>query len=182
MHAVIWGCNPFLVWEGMRAHACAPNIWKWVTSSLQELHFVVHCMVLYVVTVYQPMNIDIEKSLSHTSPHCLCRGFWSSSWIDSMQVLLSLWDAKKNHVFFHRKYTKGYREKSSTNVSTYLTLLMDEWEKGLIRSLWMISKGEDSLQAFPFSNFSWGCFITTNHWQNPLEKWMLGKPMNIPYF
>jgi hypothetical protein len=51
----------------------------------------------------------------------------------------------KTSDFFLRKKIHVKHEKSSTKMSTYLDLLIDGCGKGPIRSLWIRSKGEESL-------------------------------------
>jgi len=58
---------------------------------------------------------------------------------------------------------------------------MYRWGKGPMISLLKISKGEEALQAFPFSIFSWGCFPRTHTSKTPSKKCMLDKPLTIPY-
>ena len=90
MHAMIWGCNPFLVWEGTWAHACAPNIWKWLTSGLQPLHSSKRSIslqrsigryVVYVVNTLKCLNPYFRRKrpcMQHARGH-LFKGYGSTT-------------------------------------------------------------------------------------------------------
>ena len=136
--------------------------------SLRDLFF--HSTTLFYCGVY---GIVCCNCIPTSKQRCWTFMFTYSPPLSLWRILIFLMDwfsasslkslrCSKTLHFCLRKYTKVYHEKSSRNVITYLALLMDIWGKGPIKSLWMSSKGEEALLAFPFSNFSWGCLLRTH--------------------
>ena len=136
----------------------------WKMPSLLEIYFSTQqlcCVVEYrepcVVTEFLPHEKYFVFHGWHTLPHYLFGGIWFSFLTVFQQGLLNLWGVERPLIFsWERKFIWSMR--NHKKMSMYLALLIYGWKKGPMRSLWIISKGEEALWVFPLSNFSWGCF------------------------